>query len=113
MRADGRTTIWQFDQKLDSPQRRRGLFLFGLQHMATAKPSNEMSFGVGLVFTLLGGGIVGFFVFGQFLPAAWVYFAYRPVQGTVVETRPAEESFKHSKRHHLEALLEYFVDGQD
>jgi hypothetical protein len=81
--------------------------------MATAKPSNEMPFGVGVVFTLLGGGIVGFFLFGQVLPAAWVYFAYRPVQGTVVETRPAEESIKHGTRHHLEALLEYTVNGKD
>jgi hypothetical protein len=81
--------------------------------MATPKPSNEMPFWLGVVFTLLGGGMVGFFLFGQVLPAAWVLFAFRPVQGTVVETRPAEESIKNGKRHHLEALLEYTVDGQD
>src|SRR4051794_2974129 len=82
------------------------------QSMATPKTSNEMPFGVAVLFTLIGAGLFVGSLGWLVAPTLWVRCAYRPATATVLETRPTEKPTKGGRLYGLEARLGYTVDGR-
>jgi hypothetical protein len=75
------------------------------------KPSNEMPFGVAVIFTLVGTGLFLGVLLGWIAPALWVRFAYRPATATVLETQPTERPTKGGRLFGLRARLGITAEG--
>jgi hypothetical protein len=80
--------------------------------MTHDKTSNEMPFGVAVLFAAVGIGVFLAVFLAWVAPALWVYLAYRPATATLLETRPTQKHRKGGEYHWLEARLGITVGGQ-
>ena len=81
--------------------------------MTVLKKDEPVSFGAGLVLTLMGGIYLAF-TLAFFGPSVWTQLTYRPTEASVGDRRWGEEHSGKGRRYYrLEALLTYRIAGQD